>query len=319
MADVPDADLAKFVRFIESQMSKNPAGIGNECTHFVYAGLFEIRAMDGVLRRDATVNTTNNRAHWGRPINPTDAKPGDIVQFWNHHENFLIWSRGAGNMRYSRPLIRGPLHTAVVATPADSANPGGFIVYECHVHTDPSLPLMQVRMGTINYQSYSLEVPDAALHPQSLTLSNFILKGIEIALETSPDDALDKLTKVPAYLGRSTFGINDAEARKLENAITSKAMQLPSDVGGYFRVKQSGRIQIYRPQISNDRRAMGADALASEKSKLAAGLQKSGRTGHSPTEDAFGGDNKAQRIKDHRFDWTFVDQPSQGFPLPALP
>ena len=318
MADVSDADLAKFVRFAESQMNKNPAGIGNECTHFVYAGLFEIRAMDGALQRNATVNTANNHLHWGRPIDPTDAKPGDIVQFWDHHENFLLWSRGGG-MRSSRTLIRGPLHTAVVATPADSANPGGFIVYECHVHTDPSLPLMQIRMGTINYQSYSLEVPDTSLHPQSLTFTNFVLSGIEKALETSPNDTLDKLTKFPAYLGRSTFGISDTDARKLETAITSKSMQLPSDVGAYFRVKQSGMIQIYRPQISNDRRAMRPDALASEKTKLIAALQKGGRAGHSPTEDNFGGDNKARRVKDHRFDWTFVDQPSRGFPLPALP
>jgi hypothetical protein len=34
-----------------------------------------------------------------------------------------------------------------------------------------------------------------------------------------------------------------------------------------------------------------------------------GRKGHSPTEDEFGGDNKKQRLHDHRFDWTFSPAP----------
>src|SRR6266849_3785461 len=46
MTDIDSSHRRILTRFGVYQMTNNPAGIGNECTHWIYAALFEARALD---------------------------------------------------------------------------------------------------------------------------------------------------------------------------------------------------------------------------------------------------------------------------------
>ena len=101
MADISDASLDKIVRFCEFQRKTNPAGIGNECTHIVYAALYEVDATDGasdVNRKGSpgnpTVQTSRTPYRWGRAVDADNTKSGDIAQFENVVQTRHIYSAG---------------------------------------------------------------------------------------------------------------------------------------------------------------------------------------------------------------------------------
>jgi len=79
-----------------------------------------------------------------------------------------------------------------------------------------------------------------------------------------------------------------------------------TDVAVLFRVQTTGNLSFFCPQASTARLTMTPDQLAAAKTELIRRMIRSGRKGHSGKEDQFGGDNKQQRIHDHRFNWTFT-------------
>src|SRR3974377_1811586 len=89
MTDIDSSHRRMLTRFGVYQMTNNPAGIGNECTHWIYAALFEARALDedkALKIRQSGIPYT-----WGRPITADAAQPGDIAQFHGLKNTFFVY------------------------------------------------------------------------------------------------------------------------------------------------------------------------------------------------------------------------------------
>src|SRR4051812_34594871 len=79
MTDIDERHRRILTDFAVYQMKFNPAGIGNECTHWIYAALFEARALD----HDRVLHIAQTLPHytWGRIVSTSDVQRGDIAQF----------------------------------------------------------------------------------------------------------------------------------------------------------------------------------------------------------------------------------------------
>ena len=280
------------------QMNNNPAGIGNECTHWIYAALFEARALD--FDSKLHIQQTGVNYTWGRPVNTAAVQRGDIAQFHNFHNDFFIYwpVSGGGTRWFPLPKLRGPLHTGMVFVTPRS---GMYFQLEAHLHQDPGETVMRVRGHTIYFESFAVAIP---------TTDFSSVKGSKAwPADIDPADEKEFQDRIDWAELRAKWSINLRVAATQFDRITHQKKNPTidgKDVAVLFRVLTKGDVRFFCPQASAARLAMSPGELADEKKKLIKKMIKSGRTGGSPKDDQFGGDNKEQRIKDNRFDWTFA-------------
>lgn len=300
MTDIDAKKRQVLTAFGVYQMQTNPGGIGNECTHWIYAALFEARALDH--DRALHIGQAAPPYTWGRRVDAAHAQRGDIAQFHGFRNHFFIYLPDvAGGTRWAEATkIRGPNHTGMVFTAPRS---GVYYQLESHLH-QPGVAVMSIRGNTVFYDSFSIAIP----------ASDFArIKGSRAwPLDIKPSDTDDLLERVDWVELRDQYSITaKAAAALVQTARHGKTPTLAGkDIAVVFQVQSTGQLRFYRPQASADRLRMSADQLATEKASLIKRLIHGGRNGHQASEDDYGGDNKGQRVKDHRFDWSFPQEPS---------
>jgi hypothetical protein len=171
-------------------------------------------------------------------------------------------------------------------------------------------PLMKIRGNVIYYQSFAI-----ALSADDLKQ----IKGSELwpaSVNTADmDDMLDRVNwpamsdKPSVAAMRDKLSIPMSTADALVARVNRR--RLPIEVGGtevafLLVVHTTGHLRFYCPQQSPARLAMNDSQLADEKAELIHMMIRSGRRGGRGDEDEFGGDNRRQRLHDHRFDWSFT-------------
>jgi len=305
MTDIDSSHRRILTKFGVYQMTNNPAGIGNECTHWIYAALFEARALD----HDAALNIAQSGIPytWGRPVGATAAQPGDIAQFHGFRNTFFVYQTdGSGGWStVSATKIRGPNHTGMVYIAPRS---GTYFQLESHLH-QAGETLMRVRGNTIYYESFAIalsaddlkQLKGSQSWPSDVNTSDMddMIERVDwVGMRHNPSVAArrDKLS-IPVHTADTLIGrIN----RKLSPIEVDK-----TEVAFLFVVHATGDLRFYCPQQSPARLAMNDSQLADEKAALIHKMIKGGRTGGKPDEDAYGGDNKKVRLHDQRFDWSF--------------
>jgi hypothetical protein len=284
-------------------MSNNPAGIGNECTHWIYAALFEARALDHdkhLKKGDGHLNIGQRGIPytWGRPVEAAAAQPGDIAQFHGFRNTFFVYQiDGSGGSSWlSATKIRGPNHTGMVYIAPRS---GTYFQLESHLH-QAGETVMRVRGNTIYYQSFAIALSAGDLKQ---------LKGSQSwPADVNTSDMDDMLERVDWVGMRDKFSIPMHTADTLIARINRKLSPIEvnkTEVAFLFVVHTTGDLRFYCPQQSSARLAMNDSQLADEKAGLIHELIKGGRAGGAASEDQYGGDNKKLRLHDHRFDWSF--------------
>lgn len=314
MTDIDAKHRHILTAFGVYQMRTNPGGIGNECTHWIYAALFEARALDHDLALH--IDQPPGNLTWGRSVEASNVQIGDISQFRDFKTDYFIYRPVAGGASRASEgsRIRRPDHTGmiIIKTPRW----GTFFELEAHL-TQPGKALMSIRHNQIFYKSFSI----------AISTSDFArIKGSGFYWPANIDPLdIDSLLNGIAWDDlRDRFEIRAKEADKLIGMINSN--QTPTLAGKemavVFRVQSTGRLRFYCPQKSDDRLRMSAGELAKEKARLIEGLKRTGRPGHQASKDAskdaYGGDNKQQRIKDHRFDWDFPNERTGSTPPPVV-
>jgi hypothetical protein len=296
MSDISMTKRAVLTSFGVYQMNNNPAGIGNECTHWIYAALFEARALD----RDRRLGISQARVAytWGRAVQPMGAQRGDIAQFHSFHNQFFVYlpDNSGGSQLWDGQKIRGPNHTGMVFVAPSS---GTYYQLESHLHDSGGGPLMRIRGNTIYYESFAV----------AITTTDFsTIKGSSAwPADIDPSDSDDLLERIDWAGLRNNYSITGEEANRQIHTIRHNGSPSinGSDVAVLFRVQSIGNLRFYCPQESTARLGMNPAQLASEKADVIHLCIVGGRHGHDENEDAFGGDNKARRVHDNRFDWTF--------------
>ena len=303
MADLDDAHQEMMTEFGIDQFLNNKAGIGNECTHWVYAALLEARALDS--DRPLHISQSGNPYTWGRRVEPLSALPGDVTQFHSFKNDFFCYLPDGDSSRwFTASKIRGPNHTgmAVVVPKMIQPRTGAFAQLESHIH-EAGTAMMSIRANLIFFESFAIALTASQLAaakasgnwPPNVNTRNFdeMLRDINW-LELRRTNGIT-LAQAAAAIGQ----INHKKAPKVDG----------TEMAVIFRVQSSGHLRFYRPQQSAKRLAMNAADFEKEKARLIAMMIRSGRPGEAETKkhelDEFGSDNKKQRIKDHRFDWTF--------------
>jgi hypothetical protein len=305
MTDIDSSHRDILTRFGIYQMTNNPAGIGNECTHWIYAALLEARALD----EDKALNIRQSGIPytWGRQVSADAAQPGDIAQFHGFKNTFFVYQTdGSGGSTWlSATKIRGPNHTGMVYIAPRS---GAYFQLESHIH-EAGKTLMRVRGNTIYYQSFAI-----ALSADDLKKLQGSQSWPSDVNTSDMDDMLERIDWVGMRDQPSAAPMRDKLSIPLQTAdtlvarINRKLSPIEVDktaVAFLFVVHASGDLRFYVPQQSPARLAMNDSQLADEKAKLIDRMIKSGRAGGKPDEDAYGGDNKKVRLHDHRFDWSF--------------
>jgi hypothetical protein len=102
-----------------------------------------------------------------------------------------------------------------------------------------------------------------------------------------------------------TLPAADALVTRIKRGASAIAQRNGSDVACLFVVHRQGYLGFSAPQASSARLGMTAAQIDAEKADLIHRLIVGGRRGGPADADEYGGDNKAQRLHDHRFDWTF--------------
>jgi hypothetical protein len=334
MTDIDSSHRRMLTRFCVYQMNNNPAGIGNECTHWIYAALFEARALDSdkhLKKGDGHLNIAQSGLPytWGRPIEAIAAQPGDIAQFRSFSNTFFIFqtddSGGFSTLFSRKPEVRGPNHTGMVYTVPRS---GTYYQLESHLHQEGQT-VMRVRGNTIYYESFALalsadelkQVKGSQSWPSGVNTSDLSDMRERVDWAGLRDKFSIPLTTASKLIDlihkNEKIGKQDEQIAKQNEALAKKHRSpkpllplLPIKVGNkeiavLFVTRAAGDLKFYCPQQSSARLAMNASQLDTEKAKVIDQNIKGGRKGHSPTEDEFGGDNKKVRLHDHRFDWSF--------------
>jgi hypothetical protein len=298
MTDVDAAHQGVLTAFGWRQSRHNPAGIGNECTHWIYAALFEARALD--FDRALHIAQTGEHYTWGRPIQPALALAGDIVQFRNYHNVFTYWIRGEDPAK-SYDMKRGPLHTAMVGVTQSHTFDGQHLLLESHLH-QPGVAVMTIRPNRVYDDNFAV----------ALTAREFAdLRRTSIWPDTVNSLDPENVARNVAWRSlrdRHPFPLHDAEV-KLQQAWHGHTQNIDPGIHVLFRLRTTGEIRCFRPQQSPARLAMNAAQLQAEKQRLIAMMIRSGRRGalegHGHHLDEYGSDNKRVRLHDHRFDWQF--------------
>jgi hypothetical protein len=301
MADVDDMHQGILIAFGWDQWRTNKAGIGNECTHWIYAALLEARALD--FDRALHIAQTGQHYTWGRRITPDASINGDIVQFNNYRNKFTFCFRDdSGGWRWlEREYVRGPLHTAMVGIDQRATFRGQHLLLESHLH-QPGVARMTIRENRVYDDNFAV----------ALTAQEFAsLRGTTTWPATVDMSDSESIARNVIWLrlrDDHPFPIRDADAAI--NQLMGRHMpRLGRDVAVLCRLRTSGEIRFFRPQQSPARLAMDARAFEAEKKRLIAMMIRDGRPGDGATPghplDEFGSDNKQVRVHDHRFDWHF--------------
>ena len=322
MTDIDAKHRATLTQFGVYQMTHNPAGIGNECTHWVYAALFEARALDNDRRLH--IAQSGIPYTWGRAVTPDAAQRGDITQFRNFTNAYFIYEAdgsGGWSEKFGK-IIRGPDHTGMVFVPPRS---GRYFQLESHLHGQlKNYPVMKIRGNTIYIESFAV------------ALSADDLKGLKgtpawrADIDTSNIDDMIDYIDWPSMRGQFSIPMARADAlvaRIKKNDLISKQNEVlvqrnrnpmptaPIEVDGkqiafLFVMHTTGDLRFYCPQQSQARLDMSDSQLADEKTKVISGMIRGGRAGDGhPDEDQYFGDNKKPRVQSHYFDWSFPPQP----------
>lgn len=304
MADLDIAHQSILPDFGWRQWQGNPAGIGNECTHWIYAALLEARALDS--DRALHIQQHRDPYTWGRSIELRDMIAGDILQFNNYENHFYFYFNTSGGTRWlDQKFMRGPRHTAMCAITQSHTFEGQHLVLESHLH-EPGRARMTIRENRVYNANFSV----------SMTTQQFATaraNGMFPADLDMTDGAA--LAKRPAWLRfRDQFESDDAAAaRAFHRMMHGHDPHLDDDVAFVFRLHTSGRVRFFRPQASPARLAMDAAAFEAEKQRLIAMMIRSGRPGDRATPghplDDYDSDNKQARQRDHYFDWRFAPSP----------
>jgi hypothetical protein len=330
MTDIDSSHREILTQFGVYEMTNNPAGIGNECTHWIYAALFEARALDQdkpFKKGDGHFNISQSGIPytWGRPITADAAQPGDIAQFRNFKNTFFVYQTdGSGGWTtLSTSKFRGPDHTGMVFRPPRS---GVYFQLESHIH-QKGQALMRVRGNTIYYESFAI-----ALSADDLKQ----LKGSQSwpsDVDTSDlDDMIERVDwvgmrdkpSVVATRDRLSISMHAADMltariKQNDHLAPHKRPLLPIEVNNtavafLFIVHTTGDLRFFCPQQSSERLAMDDGQLEDDKADLIHMMKIGGRPGGKPNEDDYGGDNKKVRLHDHRFGWSFPQPSSPGGP-----
>jgi hypothetical protein len=308
MTDIDEKQRQILTAFGVYQMRTNPGGIGNECTHWIYAALFEARALEH--DRDLHIDQGQRPLTWGRPVQAAAARIGDITQFQDFRTNYFVYRPDT----VGQPLwthghkTRRPDHTGMIIIKPPKS--GTFFELESHLHQQGKA-VMSIRHNQIFYDSFSI----------AISTSNYDRvkrRGVFWPANIDPLNDDELLNRVFWDELRDDFEITAKEAHEFIRMINHH--QTPK-LGGkemavVFQVQSTGHLKFYRPQKSDHRLRMSADQLAKEKSELIKRMITGAREGHEKTEDAFGGDNKQQRSEDHRFDWNFPAERPGSTPPP---
>jgi len=297
MAELDNAHRRILTDFAVSQMNSNPAGIGNECTHWVYAALFEARALDS----DRALGISQSGPHytWGRLVDADKVQRGDIAQFHDFKNTFFIYQNtSTGFTALTSSQVRGPNHTGMVMTvPRD----GTYYQLESHLH-HAGIARMTVRGNTIYYESFAI-----ALSAKDLAE---VQKTSAWPASIKTNDIEDMLERIDWVGMRDKYSMDlkaaDHAVKRLKHTLSAPVKKANGDdVVCLLVVHADGYLRFSSPQASPSRLKMNTVQLADEKAHLIHTLVKGGRTGGSPTEDQYAGDNKKQRLYDHRFDWSY--------------
>jgi hypothetical protein len=280
------------------QWRSNHAGIGNECTHWIYAALLEARALD----HDPGLHIAQNGQHytWGRRIEPAAALAGDIVQFRNYLNRFLFWFRD--ERRWLRQdLLRGPMHTAMVATTQSHTFEGQHLLLESHLH-QLGVPRMTTRENRVYDANFAA----------ALTTAQFSrVRGTTTwpaSVDTTNAADLDRNVVWLRLRDDYPFPIHDADLA-FHRIMHGSAPNIDSNIAFLFRLSTTGEIRFYRPQQSRERLAMNDAEFQAEKERVIAMMVRNGRPGDQATRghplDEYGSDNKQARQRAHLFNWRF--------------
>lgn len=293
MTDVDAAHQRILSAFGWRQARDNPAGIGNECTHWIYAALLEARAHDH--SRALHIAQTGNHYTWGRRIDPATALAGDIVQFRNYQNAFSFWFRDQSTWRSYR-AIRGPMHTAMVAITQSHTFDGQHLLMESHL-TQPGYARMTIRHNRV----YNCDFAVALTSQQRQQLNVNVWPR---SVSTSDPEELSRRVAWIGLRNSHAFPMQQADAA-FQQLAQHHAPQIDANISVLFRLRTTGEIRFYRPQQSPERLAMNPAQFAEEKRRLIAMMIRSGRPGDPHPLDEYGGDNRRIRVRDHRFDWQF--------------
>ena len=300
MADVDLMHQRMLSAFGWGQWRSNHAGIGNECTHWVYAALLEARALDSGLG----IQQQHDPYTWGRLIPSSEMIAGDILQLNNFVNifQFAFIEPSPWRMLPSLRLARSPRHTAMCGITQSHTFDGQHLVLESHLHM-PGYARMTIREGRIYVASFSL----------AMTARQFAAARADGTIPADLDlNDNYALANKPGWLRlRDNCAIDDHVASAAFHRMAhSHDPVLPSDVAFLFRIHTTGQLRCFRPQASPARLAMDATAFAAEKRRLIAMMIRSGRHGDTPSRrhplDEFDSDNKRLRVHDHFFDWQSV-------------
>jgi hypothetical protein len=298
MTDVDANHRRILTAFGVDQMQFNPAGIGNECTHWIYAALFEARALD----TDRTLHIAQRPPHytWGRVVGANEVQRGDIAQFHGFANQFFIFQAGSSGRSswMTNNQIRGPNHTGMVFIVPRS---GAYYQLESHLHQSDTTR-MRVRGNTIYYQSFAIALSASDLQQMQASAA------WPAIVDTG--DITDMLERIDWVGMRQQHSLDmltaDRLVRRIRHGTSSAAIKAGgNDVACLCVIHASGYLRFSCPQASIVRLGMNATQLATEQADLIHKMIRGGRHGGLATEDEFGGDNKAQRLHDHRFDWSF--------------
>jgi len=297
MAEVDAAHRRILTDFAVYQMNSNPAGIGNECTHWIYAALFEARALDN----DKALRIAQTLPHytWGKQVDTDKVQRGDIAQFHGFKNSFFIYQNTSTGFTFlTSDPIRGPNHTGMVFVVPKN---GTYYQMESHLH-HPGIPVMTVRGNTIYYESFAI-----ALSASELTQ---VQKTDAWPATIKTGDIEDMLERIDWVGMRDKYSMDltaaDQLAKELKGKLSTPAKKANGDdIVCLLVVHSDGYLRFSSPQASPARLKMDAAQLADEKAKLIHEMVKGGRAGGSANQDQYGGDNKQQRLYDHRFDWTY--------------
>jgi hypothetical protein len=296
MTDIDATQRSVLTGFGVYQMRFNPGGIGNECTHWIYAALFEARALDS--DRASNIQQVRIPYVWGRAVPPSAAQRGDIAQYHHGFESSfgIGWLTAGGDPRWNEATRRrGPqFHTGMLFT---SIRRGAFGELESHLHS-AGTPVMSIRYNTIYSESFAVAVSAADL--AKLKGTDAWPANVDL---TNDYDAFERVD----WIGlRDKYTINLAQGKDMLRGL--KASKVPNVGGGplgvVFWVETTGDLNFHAPQLSTARMNMTSAQLAAEKAQLIRMLLASGRPGADDPSDPYHADSKAQRRGTY-FDWTF--------------
>ena len=297
MAELDVAHRSILTDFAVYQMNSNPAGIGNECTHWIYAALFEARALD----HDKALHIAQALPHytWGKQVDTDKVQRGDIAQFHGFKNSFFVYQNTSTGFTFlTSDQVRGPNHTGMVFVPPKN---GTYYQLESHLH-HKGIAVMTERGNTIYYESFAIALSASELAQVQKT------DAWPASIKT--DDIEDMLERIDWVGMRDNYSMDLAAAdqlvKKLKHKLSTPAKKANGDdIACLLVVHAEGYLKFSSPQASPARLGMNAAQLADEKAQLIHELVKGGRVGGKPDQDEYGGDNKKKRLYDHRFDWTY--------------